>query len=97
MINILMLSCKTCNTEYSPITEYKFYLIHEKECSLSTAEQPQSMSVTDIFDLTGECKIPQLVEDAAPHLIRTKMLRSSLTNKSIEFKTEGPRQVPYFD
>ena len=91
MINILMLSCKTWNTKYSPITEYNIYSIHEKECSLSTAEQPQSMSVTDIFDLTGKCKIPQLVEDAAPHVIRTKKLRSSLTNKSIEFKTEGPR------
>ena len=30
MINILMLSCKTCNTKYSPITEYNLYSIHEK-------------------------------------------------------------------
>ena len=55
MINILMLSCKTCNKKYSPITEYNLYITHEKECSLSTAEQSQSMSVTDIFDFTEEC------------------------------------------
>ena len=58
MINILMLSCKICNTKYSPITEYNLYLIHEKECSLSTVEQSQSMLVTDNFDLTEECKVP---------------------------------------
>ena len=86
-----MLSCKTCNTKYSPITEYNICLIHKKECSLSTAEQSQSMSVVDIFDLTEECKIPRLVEDTALHVIRTKMSMSSLSNKSIEFKTDGPR------
>ena len=64
--------------------------------SLSTAEQPQSMSITDIFVLTGGFKIPQLVEDAAPHVIRTKMLRSVLPNKSTEFKTEGPRVSAIF-
>ena len=86
-----MLSCKACNTKYSPITEYNLYLIHKKECSLSTVEQSQSMSVTDTFDLTEECKIPRLIEDAALHVIRTKMSVSSLSNKSIEFKTEGPK------
>ena len=80
-----MLSCKTCNTKYSPITEYNICLIHKKECSLSTAEQSQSMSVVDIFDLTEECKIPRLVEDTALHVIRTKMSMSSLPNKSIDF------------
>ena len=73
MINKLMLSCKICNTKCSPITEYDLYLIHEIECSLSTAEQSQSLSVTDIFDLTEECKIPQLVEDAVLYDIKTKM------------------------
>ena len=91
-----MLSCKTCNTKYSAITEYNIYLIHEKECSLSTAEQSQSMSVADIFYLTEECKIPRLVEDAVLHVIRTKMSMSSLPNKSIEFKTEGPRVSAIF-
>ena len=91
IINILMLSCKTCNTKYSPITEYNICLIPEKECSLSTAKQSQPMSVADIFDLTEECKIPQLVENAALHVIRTKISMSSLPNKSIEFKTEAPR------
>ena len=46
------------------------------------------MLVTDIFN---ECKILQLVEDAAIHVIRKRMSLSSLPNKSIEFKTEGPR------
>ena len=91
MINILILSCKTCNTKYSPITEYNIYLIQEKECSLLTAEQSQSMSVTASFDLTEEWKIPQLTEDAALHVNRTKMSMSSLPNKLIEFKSEGPR------
>ena len=49
------------------------------------------MSVTDSFDLTEECKIPRLVEDAALHVIRTKMSMSSLPNKLTECKTEGPR------
>ena len=49
MINILMLSCKRCNTKYSRITESNLYWIHEKEYFLSTAEQSQSMSITDIF------------------------------------------------
>ena len=96
MINILILSCKTCNTKYSPIAEYNIYLIHEKECSLLTAEQSQSMTVTDIFDLTEECKIPRLVEDAALHVIRTKLSMSSLPNKSIEFKTGRPRVSAIF-
>ena len=91
MIKILMLSCKTCSTKYSPITEYNLYLLHEKECSLSAAEQSQSMSATDIFNLTEECKIPRLVEDAAIHVIRTKMSMTSLPNKSIEFKTGRSR------
>ena len=38
MVKTLMLSCKTWNTNHSPITEYSIYLIHEKEYSLSTAE-----------------------------------------------------------
>ena len=88
MINILVFSCKTCNTKYSPISECDLYLLHKKECSLSTAEQFQYMLVTDIFN---ECKILQLVEDAAIHVIRKRMSLSSLPNKSIEFKTEGPR------
>ena len=96
MINILMLSCKTCNVKYSPITEYNLCFIHEKECSLSTAEQPISMSVAYIFDLSEEYKIPLLVEDAAIHVIRTKVLMSYLPNKSIAFKTEGPRSRVIF-
>ena len=91
-----MLSCKTCNTKYSPITEYNIYFIHEKEGSLSTTEQSQSMSVPDIFDLTQECTIPRLVEDAALHVIRIKMSMSTLPNKSTEFKTEGPRVSAIF-
>ena len=91
-----MLSCKTCNIKYSPITEYNLYLIHEKEYSLSTSEKSQSMSVTDTFDLTEECKMPRLVEDAAFHVIRTKMSMSILPNKSIEFKAEGPRVSAIF-
>ena len=86
-----MLSCKTCNTKYSPIAEHNLYLIHEKECSLSISEQSQSMLVTDIFDLTEECKISRLVEDAALHVIRTKMSMSTLPCKSTELKAEGPR------
>ena len=54
------------------------------------------MSVTNIFDLTEECKISRLVEDAALHIIRTKMLMSSLPNKSIEFKTERLRVSAMF-
>ena len=91
-----MLSCKTCNTKYSPISECNIYLIHENECSLSTAEQFHYMSVADIFDLTEECKIPRLVGDAALNVLRTKMSMSSLSNKSIEFKTEGPRVSAIF-
>ena len=91
IINIPMLSCKTCNTKYCTITEYNLYLIHQKECSLSTAEQSQSMSVTDIFDLPEKCKITRLVQGAELHVIRTKMSMSSLPNNSIEFKTDGPR------
>ena len=87
MVKTLMLSCKTWNTKHSPITEYSIYLIQEKEYSLSTTEQSQSLSVADIFDLNEECKIPRLVEDATLHVSRTKI--SSLPNKSIEFKTEG--------
>ena len=49
------------------------------------------MSVTDIFDLTEEYKMPRLVEDAALHVIRAKILMSTSSNKSIEFKTEGLR------
>ena len=54
------------------------------------------MSVTDIFDLAEECKIPRLVEDAALHAIRTKMSMSSLPNESIAFKTERPRVSAIF-
>ena len=72
------------------MAEYNIYLIHKKECSLSTTEQSQSMSVADIFDLTEEYKITRLVEDTALHIIRTKMSMSSLLNKSIEFKIDGP-------
>ena len=49
------------------------------------------MSVADIFYLAEESKIPRLVETAALHVIRIKMLITSLPNKSIEFKTERPR------
>ena len=40
-----------------------------------------------MFDLTEEGEISRLVEDAAVHVIRTKMSMSTLPNKSTEFKT----------
>ena len=96
MVKTLMLSCKTWNTKHSPITEYSIYLIQEKEYSLSTTEQSQSLSVADIFDLNEECKIPRLVEDATLHVSRTKISISSLPNKSIEVKTKGARVSTIF-
>ena len=54
------------------------------------------MSVTDIFDLTEEYKMPRLVEDAALHVIRAKMLMSTSPNKSTEFKTKGLRVSAIF-
>ena len=54
------------------------------------------MSVTDIFSLHEKWKIPRLVEKAAFHVIITKMLISSLPNKSTELKTEGARVSAIF-
>ena len=54
------------------------------------------MSVTDILSLHEKWKIPRLVEKAAFHVIVTKMLMSTLPNKSTELKTEGARVSAIF-
>ena len=56
-----------------PITEYNLFLFHGKECSPSISKQSQSLPVNDIFDLTEECEMSGLVEDATLHAIRFKI------------------------
>ena len=85
------LTLKDFAPDINPHLHFHLSLIHKKVCSLSLAEQCQSISVIDIFYLTEECKISRLVEDATLHVIRTKMSMSPLPNKSTEFKTKGPR------
>ena len=54
------------------------------------------MSVTETFDITEECKIPQLVEDPELRVIERKMLMSTLPNMLIEFKFEWPKVSALF-
>lgn len=79
------LSANTIVIRYSQYRNYKSSKIDNKSKSNSTS----GFSLSDIFTITDESGIPREMEDAALHIIKQKMVKSNLLNKSIEFKSGG--------
>ena len=48
-------------------------------------------TLRDIYSITNNDEIPRDIEDAALHVIRHKIKNSNHPNKTIEFKSGGPR------
>lgn len=46
-------------------------------------------AIEDVFELGPSEDIPQVYEDVALHIIKTKMAKSCLPNKGAAFKTGG--------
>ena len=60
----------------------------------TTTNSSSNLTVSDIFNLTEQSDISRNVEDVALHIIKTKMSQSA--NKTIEFKSGGPRVSKYY-
>ena len=69
----------------------------QDHCSeiMSPSMTPSEITLSDIFSLTPSDEIPRDIEDAALHVIRHKIKNSNNPNKSIEFKSGGPRVRVY--
>ena len=91
MLQLLVLSCKTCTVKFLASTQYQEYQEHIKCCTInSSSNSSPNTSLSDVYSLTPENIIPRDVENAALHVIKTKIAQSDLPNCSIKFKSGGP-------
>ena len=97
LIDSLLIACPKCGKKF-PINQYTNYHQHISTCeklwssnsSISNSSN-SSYTINDIFNLTTQSDIPREVEDAALHVLKNKMANSHLPNKTVEFKSGGPR------
>ena len=101
LLLLLQLNCKKCDKIFNAFSEYDLYKAHLEKCvsisssintsnSSSTGSKNSSMTISDVFELSKDDDIPRELEDAALHVIKNKMAKSKLPNKTIEFKSGGP-------
>ena len=88
MLSSLKLECGKGCGELFKIDESSQKQEHEKICQISYSSET---TLSDLFSLDEDSEISRNVDDAVLHVIRQKMAKSTLPNKSITFKTGGPR------
>lgn len=100
LLDVLVLQCYQCNAQFNAINDYKsfnnhIHQFHNNSNSYNnlsnSANSSSSLNLSAIFDLSPSKEIPREVEEATLHVIRNKMAQSNLPNKSIVFKSGGPR------
>ena len=62
---------------------------HKKSCFV--VEKPETTKLNEVYNLNETSTIPREFEEAALHVIKNKMAKSTLPNNSIEFMTGGSR------
>ena len=94
MVHLLTLSCKKCTAKFVAATQFMEYTEHVEHCSANniscSLNTVETNSLSTIYSLTPESTIPRNLEDAALHVIKTKIAQSNLPNNAIKFKSGGP-------
>ena len=82
MIQCLKIDCKNCG-ELFPANESKAAKIHKESCH--SKYTTNKILLSEVYSINENSSIPKEFEDAALHIIKTKMAKSTLPNKSVEF------------
>ena len=90
IIGSLQVGCSLGCGENFTLAEHDEKIFHENSC-VQNSRTKLKLTLADTLSLDDCSDISRDVEDAALQVIRHKMRRSTLPNKSIEFKTAGPR------
>ena len=95
LLKCLKIECKNCAKTYS-ITQLAEKTEHEQNCTYnvssllsSTSSLSNSQTLSDVFKTTDSDEISRNMEDAALHILKTKMKQSS--SNTVEFCSGGPR------
>ena len=91
IIQSLQVPCKyNCGQNFK-IINIKEKDPHECVCHIKCFTKIKKITLDEIFAINDNSEITQDIEDATLHVLRQKMNKSTLPNKSIEFKSGGPR------
>ena len=85
MLSFFQTKCKVCSKKFK-IKNHDQYINHTQNCSVNEL-QNKPVLVNDIFSIS-EAHIPRTIEDAALHVLKTKM-KFNPKSGTIKFKTGG--------